>query len=313
MKIPFEKTIASAYRFAFTNILSIIGIGWFPFLLFGALVAGLIYLWLPQLTEFVALIGKAGDGPKFDPAKFGALLGPIIGTYVLVIAGIIIVQAMVNVGLMRKALGQHPGPVFIFFSLGGQVWRLIGSYLLLTLLAWGAVLACGLGIALVAFLVSKVSEPAASPVTFVLIGLAFLWFVYAAVRVTFFIPAVVVAENHIGIRRAWHLGRGNFWRIVGISLIVTIPLSLAVSTISSTMMQIALGPEFGGNMVVNDPAETQKMILEAFRAMGRLLPYYVVLQMFGFVLQAGLTVGAIGNAYKLVTGADDAPPAKVPA
>ncbi|MEI9886357.1 MAG: hypothetical protein WDN08_07605 [Rhizomicrobium sp.] len=32
-----------------------------------------------------------------------------------------IVQAMVNVGLMRKALGQHPGPVFIFFSLGSQV------------------------------------------------------------------------------------------------------------------------------------------------------------------------------------------------
>ncbi len=76
VKIPFERTIASAYRFAFTNILSIIGIGWFPFLLLAALIGGLIYLWLPQLGELVAMIGKAQDKPNFDPAQVFARSRP---------------------------------------------------------------------------------------------------------------------------------------------------------------------------------------------------------------------------------------------
>lgn len=313
VKIPFERTIASAYRFAFTNILSIIGIGWFPFLLLAALIGGLIYLWLPQLGELVAMIGKAQDKPNFDPAQVFARFAPIAGSYFLVIVVGTIVQAMVNVGLMRKALGQHPGPVFIFFSLGSQVWRLIGSYLLLMLLAWGAILVGVLGIAGIALLLSKVAEAAMAPVTGLLIFLAILWFIYAAVRVIFFIPAVVVAENHIGIRRSWHLGRGNFWRILGIFLIVTVPLSMAVNTIAQSILQLGLGPEFGSGMMADDPAELQKLIADVLHAFGRLWPYYAALQLLSFVLQAGLTVGASANAYKLVTGADDAPPAKVAA
>ncbi len=313
MKIPFERTIAGAYRFAFTNILSIIGIGWFPFLLLAALVGGLIYLWLPQLTEFAAMIGKVQDKQNFDPAHAFALLAPIMGSYLLVIIAATIIQAMVNVGLMRKALGQHPGPVFVFFSLGSQVWRLIGSYLLLILFAWGAVLLCALAIGGVSLLLSKFAEGAAAAVTGILIFLAFLWFIYAAVRVFFFIPAVVVAENHIGIRRAWHLGRGNFWRIVGIFLIVTVPLSMAVNTVTSSMLQIALGPEFGAGMVANNPAEAQKLLMDLLHAAVKLWPYYLVLQLLNFVLQAGLTTGASASAYKSLTGADDAVPAKAPA
>ena len=208
MKIPFERTIAGAYRFAFTNILSIIGIGWFPFLLFGAVVAGLVVLWLPQLAEFASAFGKVTQPQTFDKARFLALVAPLFGSYLLIFLTLFVVQAMVNVGLMRKALGQHPGPVFIFFSLGSQVWRLLGSYVLLMLMAWGALLLLALGIAAISYGVGRASEPAQAAVTGILIFLAFLWFLYAAVRVTFFIPAVVVAENHIGIRRAWLLNRG---------------------------------------------------------------------------------------------------------
>ncbi|MEI9886358.1 MAG: glycerophosphoryl diester phosphodiesterase membrane domain-containing protein [Rhizomicrobium sp.] len=157
------------------------------------------------------------------------------------------------------------------------------------------------------------AEAAMAPVTGLLIFLAILWFIYAAVRVIFFIPAVVVAENHIGIRRSWHLGRGNFWRILGIFLIVTVPLSMAVNTIAQSILQLGLGPEFGSGMMADDPAELQKLIADVLHAFGRLWPYYAALQLLSFVLQAGLTVGASANAYKLVTGADDAPPAKVAA
>ena len=306
MKIPFERTIASAYRFAFTNILSVIGIGWFPFVLFAALMGGLVYLWLPQITEFFAMIGKQQDPQTMDPARLVAMIGPIMGTYFLIIAGFILTQAMVSVGLMRKALGQHPGPVFIFFSLGSQVWRLIGSYLLLMLLAWGAMLAFGLSIALISFLLGKVSQPGAAFATGVLAFFAVLFFIYAFVRATYFIPAVVVAENHIGIRRAWHLGYGNFWRIVGISLIVTLPLGMAVNVIASTIFQMSLGNEFAATMAgATTPEEGQKIVMEMLHALGRVWPYFAVLQLMNFVLQAGLTVGASANAYLAVTAPPD--------
>lgn len=316
MKIPFERTIASAYRFAFTNILSIIGIGWFPFLLFAALMGGLVYLWMPQIAEFFSTIGKPHDAQAFDAAHVISLIAPLAGTYFLIIIGFVLAQSMVSVGLMRKALGQHPGPVFIFFTLGGQVWRLIGSYLLLMLIAWGVMLGIGLTIALTAFLLAKASQPASAFATGVLVFVAMVWCIYAIVRVSFFIPAVVVAENHIGIRRAWHLGRGNFWRIIGIGLIVTLPLSFAVNTIASTIFQIGLGDQFAGMQSgTMSPEDGQKIFMEVLHALGRVWPYYVVLQLVNFVLQSGLTVGASANAYLALTAPNESavPPAQVSA
>ncbi len=320
MKIPFERTIAGAYRFAFTNILSVIGIGWFPFLLLGAVVGGLIYLWMPQFAAFWSMVtaaaaaGPAAKPPPFDQARFLALLGPAFGSYFLVLLTALVVQAMVNVGLMRKALGQHPGPVFFFFSLGSQVWRLIGSYLLLFLLFFGGVVVTVAAIAAISIGLSKVSGPAQGLATFFLCLFAILGLIYAMVRVSFFIPAVVVAENHIGLRRSWHLGGGNFWRILGIILIVTLPLSMAVSTVTSSMLQMALGPQMG-NMAAATPAESQKILGMMLHAMGQLWPYYAALQFLNFILQAGLTAGASANAYNLVTGGAEIapPPAKVPA
>lgn len=308
MKIPFERTIASAYRFAFTNILSVIGVGWFPVLLLSLLVGGLIYMMLPQLTEFgtTFLAAASGDKKAADPAHVVTLLGSLAGSYFLIIIAVILTQAMINVGLMRKALGLHEGPIFFFFSLGSQVWRLIGSYLLLVLLAWAYMFLCIVAcFAIYAGLAQASQGGAIAAVVFIAI-FAGLFLIYAAVRISFFIPPVVVAENHIGIRRAWHLGYGNFWRILGILLIVTLPLSMAGQTIMTSLMQIALGPDFGANMgPAASPEEGMKQAMAAFQAIGRMWPYFVGVQLVSMILQAGLTTGAAANAYKFVTGAAD--------
>jgi membrane-anchored glycerophosphoryl diester phosphodiesterase (GDPDase) len=192
------------------------------------------------------------------------------------------------------------------------VWRLIGSHVLVMLLAWGAMALIGGSIAAISFGLSKVSQGAQVTATVILVILAYLWFIYAAVRLVFFIPAVVVAENHIGIRRAWHLGKGNFWRIVGIYLVVTLPLGMAVNTVASSLLQMAMGQD---GMVMTNPADAQKLFLVMFHALGRIWPYYLVLQFIAMVLQAGLLSGAIANAYSLVTGGSEIapPPSKVPA
>jgi hypothetical protein len=308
MKIPFERTIAGAYRFAFANILSIIGIGWFPFLLFVALVSGLVVLLIPMFSGL-----WIADANKFDVARLGAVMLPAGGALLLAILAWIVVAAMVNVGIMRKALGQHPAPVFFFFSLGSQVWRLIGSYLLVSLLAWGVATLIVLAITAVSLALQKFAPQAQVPVTVLLSIAAGIWAIYALVRVQFFIPAVVVAENHIGITRSWNLGGGNFWRIVGISLIVTLPAAMASSTITSSMLQIAMGSQplvFTPNMSPDESKRVLMQLLDVFRSIG---PYYAAVQLLYFIVVAGLQAGAIANAYSLVTGGKDIAPPKASA
>ena len=224
MKIPFERTIVGAYRFTFANLLSILGIGWLPFLLLGLVVIALVYALLPQLAALANL-----DPNRIDAAEVMRLVAPMVGSVLIVVAVALVAKAMVAVGVIRKALGLHPAPVFVFFSLSAPVWRMIGAYFLLVLFVWGVALALGFGIAGIAFLLSKISSALQGLVTTVLVCAAVIWGIYAIVRVQFFLPAVVVAESHIGIRRSWHLGRGNFWRIVGIMLLAILPATSAIS------------------------------------------------------------------------------------
>jgi hypothetical protein len=302
MKIPFEQTIAGAYRFAFSNILSVFGIGWFPLALFavgtGAAVIGILPL-------FGGLIREGTN--QIDTARLGAVIGPIAGTCVLVLCAMIVAQAMVNVGMMRKALGQHPGPVFIFFSLGRQVWQLIGSYLLLMLLAWGMIALAVGAITAVSLALQKFAPAAQIAVTVLLVIVAYIWGIYAIVRVSFFLPAVVVAENHISLRRAWHLGKGNFWRILGILIIVTVPPSIAVSTIMQSILPLLVA----GPPVVLSPqgptaAEAHAFVERMMTVFVKAGPYMGALEFLYVIVASGLLAGAVAAAYNGVTGSASA-------
>lgn len=300
MKIPFERTIAAAYKFAFTNFLSIVGICWFPFVVVGLVAAGLAYSLLPPILELFKT-----EPEKWNQAQIVPLILPLAGSVVLLIAVWLFAIAMVNVGVMRKALGQHPGPVFIFFSLGSQVWRMIGAYFLLMLLVWGVLIAMSTGIGTISYLLSKVNAVAQGLVTALLICAALVWGIYAAVRVQFFLPAVVVAENNIGIRRSWHLGKGNFWRIVGISILVTLPAGMAVSTITSSMFQMSMNVPITPQMTPEQWQHYFTAMLTALRGIG---PIFAVVELVYMIAVTGLSIGAVANAYNLVTGAADAAP-----
>jgi hypothetical protein len=133
--------------------------------------------------------------------------------------------------------------------------------------------------------------------------------------VSFFIPAVVVAENHIGIRRSWHLGKGNFWRIVGILLIMTIPVGIAAQTIEGPVLQMGLGEVQNVMGAHPSPEDMQKFFALLLQAVRKVGPILLLIQLVHWVLLSGLMGGAVANAYSLVTGGPDiAPaPAKAPA
>jgi hypothetical protein len=306
VKIPFEQTITGAYRFGFANILSIIGIGWLPFVLFAAVAAAVVVNLVPLFSGLIV----EGTKDQIDTARLGAVIGSAAGGVLLIVVTGFVAQAMVYVGLMRKALGQHPGPVFVFFSLGAQVWQLIGSYLLLLLLAWGIIAAAGGGIAIVSVLLGQYAPAARDAVTVVLVIAAYLAGIYAIIRASFFIPAVVVAENHIGLRRAWHLGKGNFWRIIGITIAMTLPLGIVVSTVVQVLTVALGGPPmmFDGSKAT--PAELHAFGVKMMTVFMKVGPYLAGVEVLYMILLSGLLAGATASAYTLVTGGGGAAPTK---
>ena len=311
MKIPFERTLVGAYRFALTNLLSIFGIAWFPFAIVGCVAVGLFYSLLPVLnTVFSTTMDK------WDETQAVPFFSSMLGALALLIVVVFVAHAMVMVGLMRKALGQQPEPVYFYFSLGAPVWRMIGAYVLLLLLAWGATIAFAVGIGLIVIGFSRVSQLAQSIVTFVLMVTAIFGGIYAFVRVQFFLPAVVVAERHIGLRRSWNLGRGNFWRIVGITILVTLPAYIVFSTCLSIAMQFALAGHTAKLAAFNahamngspTPAEMREYFMTIVAVLKSSWPILVLLELVYFAALIGLSAGAIATAYNLVNGqSGDAP------
>jgi hypothetical protein len=308
MKIPFEKTLAGAFKFMFSNFLSMIGITWFPFLLLGLLAAGLVASFLPL---FDTLLNTASD--KWDAPQMIPLVSSLLGSFALLFVAMLLVYAMVGVGLMRKALGQHPEPVYFFFSLGEQVWRMIGAFLLLMLLAWGLMIAFALGLAAVSFALSKFAPAAQALVTGLLTFAAILAGIYTFVRLQFFLPAVVVAEHHIGLHRSWNLGRGNFWRIVGIMILVSLPPYIVFTTIFSSILQISMSSHAAELAAVSPhmmqgkmtPEELRQFFKIIFAAIASVWPVLAIMELLYMVALSGMSAGAIATAYKLVTGAPE--------
>ncbi len=303
VKIPLEATLVGAYRFLFTRIVSIVGTMWFPSVLVLALTAGLVYLVVPHAWF-------AGDFSHFKP---GQVMTPQIWAArgIIGLAGAI-AGAMILVGLMRHALGLKQSVTLIYFSLGAPVWRMLGALILGGVIM--GLLFAGLGVAAGLLIVFGAKFAAAVPQGYlvaggiVLGGVAGFFAVYAAVRLFFFLPAVVVAENRIGLGRSWSLGGGNFWRIFFVWLLVVVPVGfVTVVALEMTILPVAITEAM---KLPKHPVETD--ILAFMHHMIPLLPAVATILVLQSIAMRGLMTGAIGSAYKAVTAgrAEAAAPAE---
>jgi hypothetical protein len=290
-KIPLETTIAGAYRFLFMRILSILGTLWLPLLVLAALWAGIVYLVVPHgwwQGQFPVIADKHPD-----PAMIWAFVQPFaMGMPLLTITGFVL-GSMMTVGLMRLSLGQTKSS-YIFFSLGGDTWRLVAAYVLLWLIAIGLVaLMIGIAIAGAGAAGHYVPKGPAAGLTVLLVIAAACFFIYAMVRFSFFVPAVVVAEHRIGLGRAWQLGGGNFWRIILIVILIAISVAIVAGMISNMTMM----PIIASELMRFEDKPTASEVAGLFRAMLPLLPIFVAIQVLQHVASMGLMAGAMGTAY----------------
>ncbi len=132
----------------------------------------------------------------------------------------------------------------------------------------------------------------------IVLGVVVAFFlIYAGVRLFFFLPAVVVAENRIGLGRSWSLGGGNFWRIFFVWLLIVVP----VGFVAGIALQMTILPVVFMEAMKLPHEPEPKEVIAFLQGLLPLLPViFTILILWGIAVR-GLVMGAIGSAYNAVT------------
>jgi len=289
MQIPVGRTIEDGYSFGFRKFFAVLGVVWLPYLLLGILA---VFLLGDFATRFLPALRQMGETHTLDPKVFQSLhaMSGYLGLFWL---ASFLVTAMVEVGVMRKALGFSKGPTFVYLSLGNAVWRMLGAFVLVWLISVALIVCLAIAVGIVAALSASFIQGNGR---YALIGLAgiiaFCAAVYIIVRIIFFLPAVVVAEERIGIGRSWELGRGNFWRILIIAIAIVIPIAFAFAILMNVAESFIPWPEFPHT---HDPKEIANFMLQH---MTPALPLLIAIALVQRVLTMGVWNGAVASAYR---------------
>jgi hypothetical protein len=153
----------------------------------------------------------------------GSALLLLIPSYLLIML-LLFVQIS---GIARLALGLPTGSPYFYFSLDRPVRRLIGKTLLaivILIVTYVAIIFGGIALAASARLLGGAAGVTMGLVALAILIVGFLTYFYGVVRLTFFLTPVVIAEEQAGLKRAWALGKGNFWRAFAVLLAICLPL-----------------------------------------------------------------------------------------
>ncbi|HEY5046884.1 MAG TPA: hypothetical protein VII49_02555, partial [Rhizomicrobium sp.] len=208
-----------------------------------------------------------------------------------------LVTCMVTVGIQRRALGRHRAPEYVFLSLATPVWRMVGALFLAWLVIAFIALATGAVVVGIWFVAGNLAPGFAWTVRAIAIVAAFLWIVYLIVRLTFLLPAVVVAEKRIGLARAWELSAGNFWRIFAVAIAVFVPAWIAFRIVYG-----ALAGSFFPMADIHANMDFHEILRVVFQQMQVVGPFVIIAQFVERIVFLGLGNGMIASAYLDLTG-----------
>lgn len=294
-RIPVGATIAHAYGFAFRNFLKIVGVMWLA----------MAVMWIPSLLLRSQMMAVATS----DPAAIYRMLPILIPFYIVSL----VLMSMQMIGIARLALGNHTGSYWYYFSLGRPVWRLIGSLLLFLFAMIIGCLALLLVNLLLGFLERLLVNGFNFPALTATMGVALVFAViatwcflfYSMVRLSFLLlPVIAADEEGFALGRAWELGKGNFWRMFLIMLVIMLPFLLLEGVMMFYLFQGVSFPP--------TPASPQQTA--AFQAAVNAHTVAMVNGMYHYwylafvpavalmVLLYGIAVGAQCFAYRALTG-----------
>lgn len=150
-------------------------------------------------------------------------------------------------------------------AFGGTMWRLIGQRLLFVIAL--------VGISFVAMI------PVALSPLFLILTFPALFIAWAWIWTRWFLAPQVIVNEESGVfnsfSRSSDLVHGQFWRILGIGLLLTIISSIAISIISTPIQMIAMSGFWSGYMDMithagdqTNPAEQLRTMATMFSGMG---------------------------------------------
>ncbi|HLY06768.1 MAG TPA: hypothetical protein VKR31_13580 [Rhizomicrobium sp.] len=293
-KLPVERVIVDAYRFAFAGFLSVLGTLWLPYLILVLIALALIRLIAPDVPQMLRT-GSLDLGAGVELLRLA----------VLVAICAFIVGAMVTVDLQNKAMGTKTGLRWVWFSLSGPVWRMAAASFLAAIVVGIVILLAGL-VCVAIWSAAGSLGAAAGLVRVIAVAAAIAVTVYIVLRLMFFLPAVVVAEKSLGFERSWLLGGHNFWRILLVMIAVVFPVAIMTWLLSEALFGPL--PGFHG---FGAREGLQALLRSGAMQYGPKGYVMVVLEIIERVLLVGLINGAIASAYLGVTSVAEpaAPPA----
>jgi len=284
-KIPVGATIAQAYRFAFGDFLTVLRSIWLPLAVQFGLTIVLAQHLIPLLR---ALAAK-------DPSAT-SLLGPSLLLY-----PVVLILFFAQIATVTKiALGTRRDIPLIDFPFGKDMWRLLGAFVVAALAMAAILIAFALVAGALGFLLSAIGT--GKTLLVFLVGIAFVigygGTIFMAFRFMFLLAPVNIAEQRLGIGRAWQLSQGNFWR--SFLIVLSILLPMIVVEYAAIFVAIGLPP-----MPHGDPQAFEAKRLEWNIALLQAMVsyWYVVLPLFALllVLYIGAGCGAQAFAYRALT------------
>jgi hypothetical protein len=300
-KIPVGGTISRAYGFAFGNIVNNLGMIWIP----AAILYALVFFFQGRYLQ--ASLDLGSRNPQ-------AILAALPFFFAAMIVVVLILTAQIA-ALTKEALGLRTGSAFLQFPFGAAMWRLLGSWLLYGLVMIVVYFACLLvNFALIAA-IGALARSGSGGATAVAIGVAavvltiatFCALIYIAVRLSFLIAPVVVAEDRVSLIRVWELTKGNFWRIFLINLVLLLPFVVLEAIYIYYLYGSNFLPPMGAHVTPDQIAAWSQHQQEMSRlAVQRSTRYWFITYPVGLLVSLifyGLLSGASAHAYRAVTEA----------
>lgn len=272
--LPVFAIAREAYAFLWRERGAILRLSWFPLLL----VTIVAFFAIRARIESYREVFSAGDVAKAAAAATAATsysfwdltndLAQVTGT------------AIVAVALHRVILfnDRQPG-VFINFNFG----KVEGLFTLLPVL-------CGAGVVLLATAIGALFEGVGRDAFGLAVFCLLAPTLFLIVRYALVFPIALV-ERRYNFQAAWTLSRGNFWRLVGVWVVVAVPVLLVF-----LLMQGAL---FSGVLLNSSSAGDVSASIDRFEAA---LMRTLVLSFPASIVFGALGVGVLSYSYKALTG-----------
>jgi hypothetical protein len=290
-KVPVSQTIATSFSFVFENYLSLLGILWLPMGIQG--VVGYLVM-VPFFRDF--LVADRNSAPiQMFPMIVRIFLFDIVAIALL---------AMMSVGVTRRALRLRTDSRFIYYTFGAADLRVLGGYILTSLICAALVAAIVVLVSLANLAVTRVTAPEQAPPTVAILVQAILVFaaelasLYVGIRLSSFSTVVAVTEHRFGLWRSWALTKGNFWQIFVIILVVTIPMFI----VETVMASFTVGPVMAKFAMIN-PNSPREALVAAATLMNQWMPYLPYCWLGWIVVSPvayGLLVAPAAFAYRLL-------------